>query len=146
MHARLILKPLFLNLTGTYNSFTNNRTTFTRSSTTEFVEGERGYLTLNVDTVEQGTGYFVKITNYLTRSTATLFGRMIIIATRTGVHASNKHKGTGIRDAVFSTRDIDNPILQWLAKDFQCTSLKFGQFIAKKHSVMSQTYLAGLRI
>jgi len=146
MHTGIILKSLFLNLTGMYYSFTNNSAAFSRRSATEFIEGERGNLTLDIDTIKQGTRYLVEITDYLTRRTTTLFGRVIIIAARTRVHAGHKHKRTGIGDTVLGTRDIDNPILQGLTKDFQRTSLKFRQLIAKKHSVMSQTYLPWLWI
>ena len=39
---------------------------------------------------------------------------------------------------------MDLTILQWLTHHLQNTSLKFGKFIQKQHTVMSQRDLTGL--
>jgi hypothetical protein len=71
---------------------------------------------------------------------------MIVITAGTRVHAGHKHKRTRIGNAIFGSGNIYNPVFQRLTEYLQSATLELGQLVAEKHTVVSQTYLAGLWI
>jgi hypothetical protein len=62
---------------------------------------------LNVDPVEQRTGYFRAVALYLQRRAGTFFLGIGKKATRTGVHGGNQHKTRGVLDRSNRARHSD---------------------------------------
>ena len=71
---------------------------------------------------------------------------MVVVATGTGVHRSDKHEGTRIGDSLLGTRDVDDAVLKWLAQHLKNGTLELWQFIEEKDAVVCQTDFTRLRI
>jgi hypothetical protein len=69
-------------------------------------------------------------------------GRMIVVTTRTWVHACNQGKAARKGVGVFCPADGDFTVFKGLTKRFKYATRKLGKLVKKKHSVMCQTYLS----
>ena len=67
----------------------------------EAVERHGEYLHLQVDAVEQRSRNAVEILLHGSGGAGALFGGMVVVATRAGVHAGYEHEAGGIVDGVF---------------------------------------------
>src|SRR5690554_2556935 len=70
---------------------------------------------------------------------------MVIITAWAWIHRSNQHKAAWVFNGKFSSGNCDHTIFKRLTHHLQNSTLKFGQFIEKQHSVMRQRNLSRLR-
>jgi hypothetical protein len=109
------LKSLFLNLTGSNDTFADNGRGFPRLHFREFSKGYGLYLAMNIDAVEQWTGNPVEVTLYLTWGADAVVCGISIVTARTGVHGGYHHKRTRVFDGVTGAADCDTTVFKGLA-------------------------------
>jgi hypothetical protein len=84
------------------------------------------YLTMDVNTVQERTRYFIHVPLYLRRSTIAVVVGVVVIAAGAGVHGSDKHNGTRELYVVFCPTDSDMSVFQWLTQGFYHGAVGFG--------------------
>ena len=114
---------LFLYTACLNDSVPNNTACFSLSLIGYLVERNRNNLYLNINTVQQRTGYLVQILLYLTRTAYTCLGRMIIVSARAWIHGCNEHQIGGITDCALYAGDGNLPVFQWLGRRTSNTPL-----------------------
>ena len=112
----------------------------------DVLERHGRYLALDVDAVEQRTGYLAHVTLYLFGRAAALVRRVIIIAAGTGVHRGDEHERAGELNGVLRARDGYLMVFERLTQHFEGLLVEVGQLVGEQHAVMCQRYLARLRV
>lgn len=120
--------PVFLDLSRLYHAFAYHSAGLARSCIGHLLKRNGHNLDLQVDAVEQGTGYTVQVFLYLPRTAYAGFRRMVVISAGAWIHRSYQHKTGRIFYIAFHTGDRNFSVLQRLAEYFQYTSIKFRQF------------------
>ena len=104
------------------------------------------YLALYVYAVEQGTRDLVEVAYYLTWSTYTRFGGVVVVSTRTRIHGGYEHEIARIVDCALNPAQCDTTVFQRLAQHFKYGATKLGELVGKEDTIVCQTYLAWLEI
>jgi hypothetical protein len=92
---------------------------------------------MNIDSVNQWTGYLRHIPLNLARRAFTPARIRAEIAARTGIHRCNKHKLGRESDGTFGARYGDKAVLQRLTNHLQNLPLKLSKFIEKQMSELN---------
>ena len=111
VNTRVITETLLLNLTRTDDTLTNDRGVLARLCATEFIETQRRYLYLNINSIEKGPAYLVEVLVDLSRRALAVLGRMIIVAAGARIHGGDEHEIARIFDAVLGACDGDITVL-----------------------------------
>ena len=92
IYAGNVCIPCFLNLSGTYHTLAYGGARFAGARICHLFKGEWGDFNLQVDTVEQRSGYAVQVLLYLSRTAYTSLGGMRVIPAWTRIHRGYQHK------------------------------------------------------
>ena len=146
MYIGEVFETFLLNFASFNHPLTYNRTWFSLSHCGKVLKRYGNDFKLYVNTVEQRSGNFIQVTMNRSRSTGTRLCGVIVISARTGIHCCHKHKPCGVFRGLFCSRNGDFSLFHRLTQHFENTSLKFGQLIEEKNSVVCKRYFAGLGI
>ena len=146
MHVGYALEALCLYLPGCYDAFPYRGAAFCRNVGRYFIEGHRRDFYLNVDAVEQRSGYFIEIFLHGSRRADAFFCGMIIIAAWAWVHGCNEHESCRIVDCVFCARYGYVAVFKRLAHHFEHLAVEFRKLVEKQYSVVGKAYFTRHRI
>src|SRR5690606_36400105 len=133
---RMPLKALCLNFSGPNHPFPDDFTRLRLAAGGHLIKAYRNDLHMKVDTVQQRTADFAKVTLYNPRTTNAFLVRVVIVSAGTRIHAGYQHEVSRVVDRHLGARYGHPAFLHRLSHHLQHTAFEFGEFVEEQHTIV----------